>query len=265
MTLKFRDKKQIARRRKTMRTIIGFVIFLILALVGFLSMPGGLLNRLGRPLWKTQNSVVETIQDNGFIVRTKSSVYRENEALQKENADLKIAMIDYQILKSENDQLKELFGRFPEKNTLIIAPILTRPNRSPYDTIIIDGGSSSGITEGDHVYAHGNIPLGVVEHVYDKTSLITLYSNPGYSTDALLESSQASVELIGRGGGNFEMTTPLDLPSEKGALVVLPGLRSEVIAIIEKIISIPTDPVKKVILRSPVNIQSLTWVEIKKN
>lgn len=174
-------------------------------------------------------------------------------------------MIDYQVLKSENEQLKELLGRISPKYNFTLANILAKPNSSPYDTIIIDVGSNLDITEGLQVFADGNMPIGEIGKVYENSSLVMLYSNPGQVTEAMLEGSNTTVELIGRGGGNFEMTIPLDLPSENGKLVVLPSTQSGVIAVIDALLSVPTDPVKKVLLRSPVNIQSLKWVQIKRN
>ena len=79
------------------------------------------------------------------MIRAKSSIAALNENLLKENADLKLGMIDYQILKDENIQLKELLGRIRPKNDFILANILTKPNISPYDTIIVDIGSDNNI------------------------------------------------------------------------------------------------------------------------
>lgn len=205
------------------------------------------------------------VQTAGYVVRTKSSVFAENQALIQENADLKNSMIDYQVVKKENDQLKELMGRLPTTYSFVLGNILTKPNRSPYDTIIIDIGSNAGIKENDQVFANAVTPIGQISKVYPNSSLVVLYSNPGQITEANIDGSNASVELTGRGGGNFEMSVPIDLPSEKGTLVVLPDSTSEVVAIIEKIISVPTDPVKKVLLSSPINVQSLKWVQVKKN
>ncbi|MES2931034.1 MAG: rod shape-determining protein MreC [Patescibacteria group bacterium] len=261
----FRDKKNSARRRKTVRTIIGFAIFLLLAGIGALSWGSGFLHFIGRPIWKAENVTVSETKSLGYLVRTKSSVFRENENLTQENARLQSTMLDYQILKNENDQLKALFNRIASPPSFILAAILAKPNRSPYDTLIVDGGNEADISEKARVYAEGNIPLGEVSRVYAQTALVTLYSNPGSVTEAVLEGSNASVELVGRGGGNFEMMIPLELSADKGSFVVLPNLTNEIIAIVEEIISSPTDPVKRVILRSPVNIQALQWVEIKKN
>ena len=235
------------------------------ASLGFFSYYRGFLNFIGRPIWKTKTLVVSKLENVGYVVRTKASVYIENENLLKENADLKTSMIDYQILKSENTSLKESLGRVPLERDMVLANILTKPNYSPYDTIIVDIGDSSGIAVGDVVYSDMIIPIGEVSVVYGNSSLITLYSNPGETTEAMMDGTNTSVELTGRGGGNFEMTIPIDLPFIKGAIVYLPGFTSEVVAIMEDVISSPNDPVKKVLLSSPVNVQNLKWVFVKRN
>lgn len=261
----FRDKKQIETRKKLIKNFIFFGIFLTLGVSGFFAYSRGMLYFIGRPIWKAENSISQNIENNGYVIRTKSSVYHENENLLKENADLKISMVDYQILKNENIQLKELLGRIPADKKFTISNILTKPNYSPYDTIIIDLGLNSKVVVGDTVYANAEVPIGEVSAVYPDSSLITLYSNPGQVTEAMIDISNTSVELVGRGGGNFEMSIPIDLPYTKGSFVFLPNISSEVVAIIQDVISSPNDPIKKVLLSSPVNVQSLKWVFIKRN
>jgi len=263
MIHQFRDKKEINKRKKTTKSLIGFSIFFLLFISGLLAWSGGLLNSIGRPIWLAQKAITDGAHNASFLMRTKGSVFRENDGLKKENLELRNAMIDYQILKTENQELRELLGRIPENYNFVLATILAKPNRSPYDTIILDAGFQSGIQEGQVVYANASIPVGQISQVYDKTSVVMLYSNPGQRTEGALDVSNASVELIGRGGGNFEMTIPLELTASKGMMVTLPSTNTEVIAVIEEIISIPTDPVKKVILRSPVNVQNIKWLQVK--
>lgn len=264
MIHQFRDKKQIAKRKTVIRTLLICAAFLLLSVVGILTWSGKIFTSLGHPIWKAENSITDGLHNVSYLVRTKASVFAENENLKKENTDLKLSMIDYQVLKTENDQLKELFGRVDPKVNFVLASILTRPNRSPYDTLIVDAGSDTSIAEGSRVYANADIPIGEVSKVYSDASLVMLYSNPGQVTEGILDGSNASVELTGRGGGNFEMTIPVDLSVESGTNVVLPGIHAEILAIVDAVISNPNDPVKKVILHSPVNIQSLKWVQIKK-
>ncbi len=265
MIHQFRDKNQIAKKRRTIKNLIFLSIFLLLAVLGVFAFFSPAFHFIGKPIWKVKTAAVNSIEEAGYVIRTKASVYKENENLIKENTDLKSAMIDYQVLKNENISLKESLGRITPGKDMVLANILTKPNYSPYDTIIIDIGKNVGVLIGNKVYANAITPIGEVVSVYDNTALIALYSNPGRVTEAIIDGVNASVELVGRGGGNFEMTIPVDLPFNKGTLILLPNLSSEVVAVMEDVISTPTDPMKKVLLSSPINVQNLKWVFVKRN
>jgi cell shape-determining protein MreC len=264
MIHQFLDKKQIMRRKKIIRNVIGFGIFFILSGLGVLSLSGRFFNYVGRPIWEAKRSIGSSFYNMNYLFRTKSSISRENHNLIEEISYLRLSMVDYKILKNENDELKEMLGRIPEKNDFLLGNILTKPNYSPYDTLIIDIGINNGVKEGEVVYSNGNIPIGNIAKVYDKTSLVTLFTNPGQKTEGSINDVNASVELIGRGGGNFEMIIPIELSVQKGTIIYLPGYTSVVLAVVDEVISTPTDPFKKVILSSPVNVQNLKWVEVKK-
>lgn len=261
----FRDKKQIVRRRKA-RKLILLVFFLSLVTFFIIYMTSfGMWQYLGKPFWNSKNFVNNKVDDSGYLLRTKESVYKKNRELVLENINLKNQMLDYQILKKENDDLKDLMGRKKPEYNFVLANILTKPNFSPYDTITIDVGSDAGLVAGDRVYANAITPIGEVDTVYKDTSVVVLYSNPGEVTIGMIEGTNTSIEIVGRGGGNFEMTTPVDLYVEKGKNILLPNISSEIVAVVGDIISMPNDPMKKFILNSPVNIQDLKWVEVKKN
>lgn len=264
MKYQFRDRKGEEKKKRLLK-IAGISIFVIVLFsTGVVSFSGGFFNFIGKPIWKIKNSVSNGVDSSLYVVRTKKSVFSENEELQRRLVEQNLAMTDYQILKKENEELKGMLGRILPKKSFTLATVLVKPNQSPYDTLIIDVGTDVGLKEGYKVFANEQIPLGYISSVYDNTSLISLYSNPGETTEAMIIGSNAAVELVGRGGGNFEMTVPVDLESSKGTMVVLPGISSEVVAIMEDVISNPTDPIKKVLLRSPVNIQQLKWVQIEK-
>ncbi len=263
MIHQFQDKKQIVRRKKIIKNVIGFAIFFVLAIVGVLSWSGKIFHSLGRPIWKSEKLATDGLYNVNYLFRTKSAITKENHNLIEENSNIRLTMIDYQILKNEVNDLKEILGRTPVDDNFILGNILTKPNHSPYDTIVIDIGEDKGIKELDEVYADGNIPIGSISKVYNKTSLVSLYTNPGQKTEGFMDITNASVLLTGRGGGNFEMIIPAELSAEKGTIIYLPGSSSQVVAIVDEIISAPTDPFKKVLLSSPVNVQNLKWVQIK--
>lgn len=265
MIHQFRDKKQIKRRKIIIKNVIVFGVFIILVAIGILTWTGKIFNYIGRPIWQTEKMINDKFYDYNYILRKKSTVSTENHNLIEENLNLKLSMIDYQILKKEVIDLKEILGRLPDSDDFILGNILTKPNHSPYDTIIIDVGENMGIKQENMVYANGNIPIGNISKVYNKTSLVSLFTNPGKKTEGFMDITNASVELIGRGGGNFEMIIPLELSAEKGTIVYLPNSSSLVIALVDEIISAPTDPVKKVLLSSPINVQNLKWVQVNKD
>ena len=128
------------------------------------------------------------------------------------------------------------------------------------------------------VFARGFIPIGRVAEIYPNFSKIILFSTAGEKTQVVVSigtSNDASLvadsvdqnlfmELVGRGGGNFEMTLPRDIVLVKGNQVVLPSINPRVVAVVETIISDPRDPFTKALLVSPVNIQELKFVQVEK-
>lgn len=265
MIHQFRDRKQIKEKKRFIKNLIFAIIFLLFAFSGVFTYSSGALHFIGEPMWKVKNNISQNIKDIGYMVRTKSSVYKENENLKKENSEIKIEIVSYRMLKDENIKLKEVFGRIPTSRDMVLANILTKPNYSPYDSIVIDIGEDHEIIVSDTVYANAEIPIGEVVAVYADTALVTLYSNPSERTGAMMSDSNTSVELIGRGGGNFEMTIPVDLTFTKGESVYLPSITTEIIAIINEVISSPNDPTKKLLLSTPLNVQNLKWVFVKRN
>ena len=145
MIHQFRDKKQIENRNKIIKNIIGFCLFIVLVGLGFLSWTGRIFNFVGRPVWETEKTINDGIYNINYLMRTKKAISRENHDLIEEISALRMTMVDYQILKDEVNQLKETLGRIPEKNNFVLGNILTKPNHSPYDTVIIDVGNNLGI------------------------------------------------------------------------------------------------------------------------
>ena len=173
-------------------------------------------------------------------------------------------MANYNSTLDENLKTKEILGRKDTKANMILAGILSKPNQSPYDTLIIDVGAKDGILFGQRVFALGNIPIGRIAEVDVNSAKVILYSNPGEKTEVVVTGKDTFMQIIGRGGGNFEMVLPRDFVLDKGAEVVSPGITPYTIGIVQTIISDPRDAFQKALLTSPVNIQELKFVEVEK-
>ncbi|MFH1608962.1 MAG: rod shape-determining protein MreC, partial [Patescibacteria group bacterium] len=140
---------------------------------------------------------------------------------------------------------------------------------------IIDIGINQGIYVGQRVFAYGNIPIGKIAEVEANSSKVVLYSSPGEKTEAIISlghsltgeagSAMSSfVELVGRGGGNFEITLPRDYILPEGTEIVLPGAYPYLLGTVKTIISDPRDPFQKALIVSPVNVQELKFVQVER-
>ncbi len=217
-----------------------------------------------RPIQILGNGMGEKLLNMGAYFYSKNSLLLENEDLKTKLSEQETRMSNYNSVLDENLKIKEILGRKQEKADMILSGILSKPNKSPYDTLVIDVGTNNGISVGQRVFALGNIPIGRVAEVYVNTAKVILYSNPGEKIEVIISGSDTFMQIVGRGGGNFEMILPRDFVLEKGTEVVFPGITPYAIGIVQTIISDPRDAFQKALLVSPVNIQELKFVEIEK-
>lgn len=266
------DKK--TKRKKYLN--ITLVVFVLIILFYFRS---GIFNGLSyvmegvsRPVLIAGNNIGEKLRGLGSYFVSKNSLYLQNQKLQMQVKENDARMSNYDSVVAENAGLKEILGRMNSKASMTLAAILSKPNQSIYDTLIVDAGTEQGIKEGNIVFALGNVPISRVDTVYSNSSKVVLFSSAGETTQATVSLGHGltgeavknvSLELIGRGGGNFEMIMPKDFTLQKEDQAVMPGLNPLLLAIVETIISDPRDPFTKALLSSPVNIQEIKFVEIE--
>ncbi len=258
------DKK--IQRKKTLTAI--FCLFIFSVLFYFrLSIWNGLSyvsHIIFTPVLIFGNNIGEKLNNFGSYFVSKNSLYLENESLKAKLLENEARMLNYDALTADDASLKEILGRKNEKIDMVLSAILAKPNQSPYDTLVIDAGLNKDFKTGDMVFALGDIPIGRVADIYPNSSNVVLFSNSGEKTQVSIGKKNNFMEVVGRGGGNFEMVLPRDFILLKGDQAVLPGLVPYVVAIVETVISDPRDPFQKALLVSPVNIQELKFVEVKK-
>jgi cell shape-determining protein MreC len=217
-----------------------------------------------RPVISVGNNLGEKLKSINAYFSSKDSLYRENEDLKLKLDSDRENRANYDSVVAENIELKDILGRKNEQVDMILGVVLAKPNQSIYDTLLIDIGINHGVKVGDKVFASGNIPIGTIREVYPSSAKVVLFSNSGEVTSVIVSGKNVSMELVGRGGGNFEMTMPRDFTLLKGDQVVLPSINNHVVAIVETIISDSRDAFQKAILVSPVNFQQLKFVQVEK-
>ncbi len=258
------DKK--IKRKKTSNIILG--VFVLLFIIYFRSpIFRGLSyasHIIFRPVLVLGNGIKSSTANFFGSFAFKSSLIKENENLKAQINESEADRANYASVLDENIKLKETLGRKKENINFILSAILTKPNRSLYDTLIIDAGENQGVSINKKVFALGNVPIGYVAEVYPSSAKVILYSNPSEQTEVVVSGRDVYMEAMGRGGGNFEMILPRDFVLENGSEVVLPGMTSYVLGVVKTIISDPRDSYQKALLVSPVNIQQLKFVEVER-
>ena len=214
-----------------------------------------------RPFILMEGNMREKISRTYSFFQSKNFLQKENENLKSQLDENSARISNYNSILDENIKMKEILGRKHAKTALTLAAILAKPNQSLYDTLVIDAGIKEGMKVGNMVFALGDVPIGRIAEVYASSKVI-LFSNPGEKTEVVLSGRNIFMQVIGRGGGNFEMILPRDFILDKGTEVVLPGLTPYVLAVVETIISDPRDSFQKALLVSPVNVQELKFVEV---
>lgn len=206
-------------------------------------------------------SAIEGASD-AKILNSKKELRKRISYLEQTTEENQALKLEIDLLKTENATLKDVLGRDVTDSPSILARVTAVPSRTPYDTLILDAGENQGIKVGDKVLYFNSIALGEIVEVYGNSSRARLYTTPGVVTPAVLSSSSQFVELHGRGGGNFEVELPRDFEISDTETVILPGLHSYTIGTLLRSISDPRDPFKRVVLKSPVSISTLDWVEV---
>jgi cell shape-determining protein MreC len=219
---------------------------------------------LFRPVIVLGNNLTARVDNLFFYFSSKKYLALENQSLIQDREKLTSQLSNNQTLFLENQELKNILNRKTENQEFILSTILVKPNVTIFDVILIDVGSQAGVSVGDLVFAYGNTPIGKIAEVYDNTAKVVLFSTSGEKTTAIISGRNIYVDLIGRGGGNFEIILPRDLVLEKGTEISLPNINPYVVAKVETIISDPRDSYQKAILKSPVNMFELKFVQVVK-
>ena len=211
--------------------------------------------------WKSESAVVGFFSDMGSMVQSKYGLIKENQTLSAELAAESRSLLILDALKSENAGLKEAFNRIGKDN-YVLGTIMVRPPVSPYDTLVLDVGSNSGISVGDMVYADGDTLIGDISDVFAGESKVSLFSTPGRMTSVLVGTSTIAAQATGKGGGNFIFKLPAQTPLSVGAIITIPQLKKYVFGVVDRIEVDSTDSMQTVLFESPVNMSEISFVEV---
>jgi cell shape-determining protein MreC len=189
-------------------------------------------------------------------------------------------------LQTENEYLRSLLGKTPEDSNMILAGVIERPPRTPFDSLVIDIGSDQDILEGDMVFSDSVYAIGMISSVSGHTSTVTLFSSAGQKIDALINSPIEGVKddsgvgtstvksrvkdalnpvvAEGQGAGNFYIKLPKNIKVKVGDPVVWPSAETILLGAVEVVESGEGEAYSQLRFKSPINMNSLRYVQVKK-
>ena len=261
MNYHLKSKPKHPERAKLISVAVLFLVLVISAFI-FPNFIRTVTYDVSKPLWSASGVISDAFSNIKNFFVFKNTLINKNLALQDEVASLQLKVADYDILSKENDDLKAELGR-SGKNARIISSVLSRPPFSPFDTLVIDVGTSGGVGIGDKVYLSDNMIVGTVANTTANTSLVALFSSGNNKQQATLSRTGASFELVGLGGSNFKLEVPKDTDIIWGDSFMYPGLSSALLGNVYYIDTNSQSSFKTIYLRLPINVFSSKYVFVE--
>jgi cell shape-determining protein MreC len=242
-----------------------FVFLAIYFLGGFLLRPvAGPLSYIFRPLWWGSEALFTSGQSVFDFFRDKNSLAIDNRLLQEENNKLKIKLLAMSQEESDNNYLRSLLGRIEDSETPIVGEVIFLPNFVPNQTLLLDVGEenlSKVLRVGDIAVADDSVLIGRVAEVGPWFSKVRL-SSAEDSLSVVIGSNNIPALALGSGAGNFSISLPKDTEVFVGDKVVTPLYNNLLVGTVRHIDKNPSQPNQSILVKTPVNLWQLRWLEI---
>lgn len=244
--------------------VIGVVTFLLIFNNSVRVVLNHAIIAVTRPLWIVEDNALVLGGDLFKFLRSHKGLVEENRLLEDEVFRLKSTVLANKLIIEEYDRLNALVGRSADEVPPVLGRVIVKPNRTPYDFVVIDVGNQTSrpVKVGDVARLEKNITVGRVVNVSGRSALVELFSSPDLKTQVLVGDKRLQAELLGRGGGNMLLELPRNSDIFTGDQVFLPTSGVELVGIVGEVISDVSEPTQKMLVVLPVNLFNLTWLEI---
>jgi cell shape-determining protein MreC len=260
MTIQLHDR----RKEKKTKLVVLSIILVSFVCLGFFSpiiswLSAGSQN-VAVPFWKVGGFIGDMTTPVTSYFSSKTSLSAQNKELQFQVDSMVAKLADRDLLRNENQQLKNTLGR-TILNKRIFAVVLSKPGQAPYDMLIVDAGKKENVVVGQKVLFE-NVLIGEVSEVFSNSSKVVLYSSSERTFPVFVGEKALEAQAVGRGGGNYEVKMPRNSGTAIGDTIYVPHIQPRVLGTVEKIESGPKDVFELLLFKSPVNFNTLRFVEI---
>jgi len=166
------------------------------------------------------------------------------------------------LLAKENAELRSLLG--DQKEERILAGIIGRPGSLPYDSLMLDKGTSDGVFVGAPIYIGENTVVGLVKSATNHSALVELVTTAGFETTVYIMGPDIYTNAVGVGGGQMRVGVPQGIVLSVGDVVVLPSVTSGVYGEISLVQSDATRPEQYGYVSPKTSLASIRLVAVGK-
>lgn len=193
------------KKKKT--GIIGIIVTIIILIflvvitntdVAKMSYIENIVSTIVMPIQNGLTYLKNKIAGNDSFFENINNLQAENEELKKKNSELEQALREFEIVKSENDTLKEyvnLKDKYKEYTT-IPAYVINRDIGNYSNTVVINAGEKDGITENMTVIADEGL-VGHVISTTDHTAKVQTIVDTGAAVTSTISTTKDTIIVQG--------------------------------------------------------------------
>lgn len=134
----------------------------------------------------------------------KSELIAANDALRRENQELRLQLAQAETIAKENERLRQLVGWQKQSRWKVkLARVIYRDPANWWRTVQIDLGSRDGVSNAIPVLSAEGYLIGRVSSVSFTRSHVLLIGDPNCEVPAVVENEMRSQGIVG-GGGPFD-------------------------------------------------------------
>lgn len=193
------------------------------------------------PVYSFENWLAVSSDSFPRYFRDRSELIDEINALRGAQSAQSGDKLTVALLTQENTQLRNLLGN-SASSTRILAGVIGRPNKLPYDVLVLDKGKDDGIVDGAPVFIGGDAIIGIVAKTFAKSAIVELVTTPGFSASVYILGPDIYTDAQGQGGGQLRVSVPQGIALKEGDLVILPGADPGIYGAINAVETTPTQP-----------------------
>ncbi len=259
-SLKTKENSLLSSKTRTWRQIIFVVVFLCAVLFLGKDVLARISYTVMIPIVYAQHYLETSTATIPLFIRSRFELEERIHTLETElrkRDELHMAEV---LLSEENTLLRSMLQA--SSTPRILAGVIARPPRIPYDTFIIDRGYEDGVYEFAPVYSSERGVLGYIRTAYPNTALVTLLSSPQVESTVYIHGPDVFATAYGEGAGVVRMSIPQGISIAPGDTVLTPSVEGGILGEISYVQSIPTEPEQHAYVSFSTPLQSVRFVSV---